>query len=144
MPGGPCPFCSLLNCGLSVKTQLCYHVFWEAFPETSSASVSEVLHISSLVDPECPSVLALNRVHLGCLVYFLHCLWTLEDSDCSLYVFLPSASQMFIYTEGKIAFIVLLWIMVKLHTGIGKIICTYLWKNISSPFVNFFNVSIRL
>lgn len=26
--------------------------------------VSEVLHISSLVDPECPSVLALNRVRL--------------------------------------------------------------------------------
>lgn len=47
---------------------------------------------------------------------------------CSLYVFLPSASQMFIYTKEKIAFIVLLWIMVKLHPEIGKIICIYLRK----------------
>lgn len=43
--------------------------------------VSEVLHISSLVDPECPSVLALNRVHLWRFVYFLYCLRTLEYSD---------------------------------------------------------------
>lgn len=45
---------------------------------------------------------------------------------------------MFIYTKGKVAFIVLLWIMVKLHAEIRGNNLHIFEKNISSSFVNCF------
>lgn len=99
----------------------------------------EVFHVSSLADPGCPSALTLNRVHL-----WFFCLFPVLFMDpggqwlCSLYVCLASAWQMFIYTKGKVAFIVLLWIMVKLHAEIRGNNLHIFEKNISSSFVNFF------
>lgn len=79
--------------------------------------------------------LCLCMVYLWLLsVYFLY--W--RTGTVFLYVFLPSAWQMFLYTKEKIAFIVLLWRMVKLYEEIREKNLHIFEKNISSFLMSAF------